>query len=1120
MRSRSSLQSAVVVTSILALTAVAWPVAATEGPDTLSAGDLELGEELTAEEVIDAPAGKSERPQNPPARSGDPVSVIIELEVEPVATYEGDVPGLPATNPRARGRNKLDLDRPEVRNYRAFVQEELSDFEAAVERVVPGVEVTDELDLVVGGVTAVVPEDAIDDIAALPGVAAVYEDELLELTTDASPAFIGAPALWNQLGGDDRAGRGVVVGILDSGIWPEHPSFSDPAPSGATFPTPPGGPYPCEFGSAVPGDEPFSCNNKLVGAQRFMATYEAFGPPLLPGEFVSARDDDGHGTHVASTAAGNANVAASILGADLGTVAGIAPGAHVIAYKVCGAAGCFTSDSAAAINQAVAHGVDVLNFSISGGTNPYTDAVALAFLGAYEAGVFVAASAGNAGPTPETVNHRGPWITTVGASTSDRHFFSTLTLEADGGASLELLGATLTDGITQPTPVVRPPAGQELCLSPFPAGSFDGQIVACERGVIARAQKGYNVLQGGATGMILYNPSPQDLGTDNHFLPSIHLDGDEGAEMLAFLAANTNVTATWPAGQASAVQGDVMAAFSSRGGPGQTLGVSKPDVTAPGVQILAGHTPAPATPASGPSGELFQAIQGTSMSSPHVAGAAALLRHARPSWTPGQQQSALMLTAMTAGVTKEDATTPFTPFDAGAGRIDVARVAGAGLTFDESAANYVDLRHQLWHANRASLYIPVMPGRVRVERSVTSGLSRTAAWRMTVRAPSDVRITVPRTLQVPAGATRSFAIDVDATRVPIGEVRHARLELTHGNQALTFPITIVRREPEVTLAKDCDPLSVRRTATTECTITITNTALPDATIEVLDDLPSRLRLVPGSVQGAEVAGNGVRFSGTLAGAEPPGVAIETGDAPFGYVPLAAFGVAPIGGVGDESIANFALPLSFRYGGELYDRVGVVSNGYVVAGGGTGADVDYINQFLPDPARPNNVLAPFWTDLNPAAGGALRIAVLSSGPNQWVIVEWTEVPNWSNPGQLNTFQVWIPAATNTGDPASTEVTYAYGPVLSAGDGGFVTVGAENFNGTKGAMLYFDGVGTLPVANGPGATVTSTSSEPGETHVIRFEATGRTPGAWENCASMTGDIFLGTNVSCVQGQVTAR
>jgi subtilisin family serine protease len=152
-----------------------------------------------------------------------------------------------------------------------------------------------------------------------------------------------------------------------------------------------------------------------------MDTYEAmFG--LSPYEYTSARDDDGHGTHTSSTAAGNADVQASIFGVSRGIVSGIAPRAHVIMYKVCGAAGCYQSDSAAAVEQAIMDGVNVINFSISGGAKPYSDAVELAFLDAYAAGVFVAASAGNAGPTADTTDHRGPWVTTVAASTQNRAF--------------------------------------------------------------------------------------------------------------------------------------------------------------------------------------------------------------------------------------------------------------------------------------------------------------------------------------------------------------------------------------------------------------------------------------------------------------------------------------------------------------------------------------------------------------------------------------------------------------------------------------------------------------------------------------------------------------------------
>ena len=206
----------------------------------------------------------------------------------------------------------------------------------------------------------------------------------------------------------------------------------------------------------------------------------------------------------------------------------------------------------------------------------------------------------------------------------------------------------MTAGISTATPIViaaDAPFNDPLCQDSPADGAFAGAVVVCERGVNARVEKSFNVQQRGAVGMILYNPALQGTATDNHFVPTVHLENDAGASLLAFLAAHSGETATFTAGLAKTVQGDVMAAFSSRGGPGQTLGISKPDVTAPGVQILAGQTPAPATILGGPSGELFMAINGTSMSSPHVAGAAALLAALHPDWTPGQIKSALMLTA-------------------------------------------------------------------------------------------------------------------------------------------------------------------------------------------------------------------------------------------------------------------------------------------------------------------------------------------------------------------------------------------------------------------------------------------------------------------------------------------
>jgi subtilisin family serine protease len=228
----------------------------------------------------------------------------------------------------------------------------------------PNGTITHRFKKVFNGVSLVTQRGNVGGLASMAGVTGIYEDQLMQPQTEASPKWIGAPQAWNQLGGQESAGEGVIVGILDTGIWPEHPSFSDPDPSGKPYAAPPaapGGPRQCQFGSAVLGDAPFTCNNKLIGAYKFLDTYEAF-VGLEPNEFVSARDDEGHGTHTASTSAGNAGVAANIIGVPRGVVSGIAPRAHVIAYRVCGLTGCFGSDSAAAVEQAILDGVDVINF--------------------------------------------------------------------------------------------------------------------------------------------------------------------------------------------------------------------------------------------------------------------------------------------------------------------------------------------------------------------------------------------------------------------------------------------------------------------------------------------------------------------------------------------------------------------------------------------------------------------------------------------------------------------------------------------------------------------------------------------------------------------------------------
>ena len=284
-------------------------------------------------------------------------------------------------------------------------------------------------------------------------MAAVQSDEPEQLQTDSSTAFIGAPTIWDQTGGQALAGQGVIFGDLDTGLWPEHPSFADNAGLGAPPPKADGTPRVCDFGDnpLTPAVDVFACNNKLIGGQPFIDTYNAiFGGEVFPD---SARDSNGHGTHTTSTAAGSIVDSAPIFGIERGPISGVAPGAWVIEYKVCGLEGCFPSDSAAAVAQAILDGVDVINFSISGGSNPFTDVVELAFLDAYEAGILVAASAGNSGPGPDTTDHHGPWTLTVAASTQTRAFLSTLTV-TDGVDTATFEGASITHGVATSTPIV------------------------------------------------------------------------------------------------------------------------------------------------------------------------------------------------------------------------------------------------------------------------------------------------------------------------------------------------------------------------------------------------------------------------------------------------------------------------------------------------------------------------------------------------------------------------------------------------------------------------------------------------------------------------------------------
>ena len=412
---------------------------------------------------------------------------------------------------------------------------------------------------VVDGFSVLLAHDEALRLASLPNVALVLPDEM-RFATGAEVDLGGGEApddLGRYLGLTARGeawdrgltGEGVVVGVIDTGIWPEHPSFADDgtyAPHDPLDASEAAG-DPCNFGNvaANPDDEPFVCNNKLLGARQMLATYRTV-QGSEPDEFDSARDDDGHGTHTASTAAGNAEVQAVIDGRNVGVVSGVAPRAQVIAYKALGNQGGFTSDLMAAIDQAVADGVDVINYSIGGGPD-LISGDAISFLLASAAGVFVAVSAGNDGPDPETLGGPAdvPWVTAVGANTMTRFFQGEVRLK--NGVTLK--GSSLTSGTANLGLVDAEAAGtSDLCL----ADSLDpalvtGKIVLCRRGGNGRVDKSFEVHRAGGKGMILYNESDDDnLFTDNHWVPTVHLDLTEGLVVKEYIAAAPRPRPRWP----------------------------------------------------------------------------------------------------------------------------------------------------------------------------------------------------------------------------------------------------------------------------------------------------------------------------------------------------------------------------------------------------------------------------------------------------------------------------------------------------------------------------------------------------------------------------------------------
>ena len=788
---------------------------------------------------------------------------IVTLDDPPLATYTGGIAGLDATSPLTTGAPRIDVSTPDARSYVEHLSARQDAVVAAMtDTLGRPLDVPYRFTNATNGLSVwLTPEEA-GRVLRLPGVADIERERITQLTTDLGPAFIGAPAVWDgsAVGGAGTRGEGIVVGIIDSGINPENPSFAAVGDDGYAHTNPFGdGNYvgACDPSDTEQHQPAFVCNAKLIGAYDFFADDDAAG--------INSLDHDGHGSHTASTAAGN--VVAGV-GPNGETISGVAPHANIISYRTCGDESlgegyCTTTGAVAAVDQAIVDGVDVLNYSIGSESpsDPWTSADDLAFLAARAAGIFVAHSAGNEGPGVATVGSpAAPWVAHVAALSHDRPSLNQLAGMVGGSSAppADMFGRSGTT--TAYTDVIvyagdlpqyildKGVSNNALCgvgnpddtvsESPWPPGTFAGEIVICDRGTFARVEKSENVATAGAGGFVHADTTGGEIA-DFHVVPGIHIDQAEGQLLKDWVTAwdetsgDPQPTATITA---AVPDPDATASFSSRG-PNRSTGgdTLMPTIGAPGVSIWAAH---------GKYGETtWEYLSGTSMASPHLAGAAALVAAVHPDWTPAQIQSALETTASTTDLHKEDGVTPADVFDVGSGRVQVDVAVQAALVLDETQGDYADADPGVGGDPTTINNAHVANGACLLQctfvRTLTSTASTDVTWTSSATFPGAVTVT-PAAFTIAPGGSVDVQIDVDVTSLPTGEYAFGDIVLTPDAAVplAHFPMAIQPKTGDLPAQID---LVTRRDAGSDLVRGLTAVEISDLVSSIDGLVPATLR---------------------------------------------------------------------------------------------------------------------------------------------------------------------------------------------------------------------------------------------------------------------------------------
>ncbi|WP_324617113.1 S8 family serine peptidase [Shewanella psychropiezotolerans] len=740
---------------------------------------------------------------------------IIRLKDPAVANYQGQIAGLKATSPQfvknSSGTNKhqsgkLNIAKSEVKAYRSYLQSKQSHFLMKAQATTGhNIEAITQFSYAFNGMSVRMTQAQAIKLAALPDVAFIERERLERLETDVSQTLIGSPKVWDgSATGTKAMGEGVIVGVIDSGINSDHDSFADIGQDGYDHTNPWGqGVYVGDCKT----DFIEMCNDKLIGIHSYSEITDNYDDATVFGDTPPAKNGEdygGHGSHVASTAAGNILLNVPLVegavgklegdgietGVEFSQISGVAPHANIIAYQICSPgddkdtyAGCSSTAILKALDDTIKDGVDVINFSISGGGNPWQSSAEQAFLSARNAGIFVAVAAGNTrtgGPfqVPYSTKKNAPWYTSVANSTHNR----------DVARSVEFNNTNYDF-----TPGSGPVQTQSISAIPLYAGSlditnvegcnafaekaFENKVALIKRGTCAFSDKVNNATAAGATAVIVFNKDGEAntrltmSSLEKSTIPAIFIGNLDGLEIVATLAENPVLEVRIdPKPKILEREADVLSPGSLIG-PNATNDVIVPFVAAPGSDIYAaysdqqfGHDKSGTKPAD------FTLMSGTSMASPHVAGAGALLKSAHKDWTPDNIRSALMLTATTAqGMKKADGNTMADAFDVGSGRIRVDLAAKTGLIMDELALNYV-IANPSTNGEPHKLNIPSM---------ANSKCVNTCSWIRTVTATGDgnwnatstsitdhFKLTVsPETFSLKTGESQAITVTADVTDV-------------------------------------------------------------------------------------------------------------------------------------------------------------------------------------------------------------------------------------------------------------------------------------------------------------------------------------------------------------------